>query len=127
VWEDARVLVVESEAGVRRSIRRESIERLHRSMGRHSRRRGALAGAGVGAALGLVSTLVWSATTEDDAYGVGTKVGLYVYTPLASLLGAGVGAVIPPGERWEPVGGEHLFVRLESRPRAVGLAVGFGF
>jgi hypothetical protein len=127
VWEDPEVLVVESDAGVRTSIRRESIEQIHRSVGRHSRHRGAFVGAGVGAAVGILSTLVWSATTEEDAYGVGTKVGLFVYTPLAALVGAGVGAVVPPGERWEPVAGKHLFVRLEPRPRGVGLAVGLGF
>jgi hypothetical protein len=109
-------------------VPREAIERLEVSQGRRSRGRGALIGAGLAAAAGLATTAIWSATCGSDECQIGTGFGLFLYTPLAMMTGAGIGAAVPPGERWQSVPDDRrvgLRLRPERRGASVALALSF--
>ena len=104
-----------------RTVRRDRIESAEISMGRRSRFRKTLIGAGIGAVFGVALGLdsgddpddMWFAMSAEDKAGVG---GVFF-----GLMGALVGAVLPPGEKWQQTtfGG----VELSSRPVPGG---GFG-
>jgi hypothetical protein len=124
---DTESLVLETSPGVVTTIPRNSIERLDRSLGRRSRGRGALIGAGVAAVLGVTSTLVWSAGCTGDECSLGKAYGLYGYTPLGMIFGASIGALVPPSERWKPVQNERLSLRFDPDRRKAQVTVALSF
>jgi hypothetical protein len=91
---DASVLVVDSSKQVRRDV----IQKLEVSERRSWKKKGALIGAGAGV---LAAAFLSAITNEEDLISPGEAfaVGLVLFTPV----GAGLGALIAPGESWVPV------------------------
>jgi hypothetical protein len=133
-WQDGRLvrvdsesLVLETSAGVATTIPRDSIERLDRSLGRHSRGRGALIGAGIAAVVGVASSLAYGASCEEEECTMGAAYGLLLYTPLAMGVGAAIGALVPPGDRWKPVQNERVSLRFDPDLRKAQVTVALSF
>lgn len=102
----------------------EALERrVRRSSGRGSNR-GMLIGAGVSSAVVLVSAVVADRTTgPEDLAGLSTLIiGGLVVVPVATALGAGIGA-LAPGGWWVPVSGYPVTVG----PGGAGLSVRMSF
>ena len=101
------------------------IDKVEISRGRHSRRRGAALGAGVGAAGGLIATAVVAGTCHQTATecAFGTNVSALVYTPLAVILGALIGAATPPAERWNELDEDRARVRVQPLVQGAGFGV----
>jgi hypothetical protein len=82
-----------------------AIERLQVPVGRHPRWWGALNGMGIGGLVWAVLSGVALATCDENAnpeWGCfGWVVVLICGTPVAAGVGGAVGALLPPGERWE--------------------------
>ena len=111
----------------------DEVERLQISRGRHSRARGAKVGALYGGAVGLALGGVAFASCETDekyshplcrAAAFYTLIGA---TSATAVLGAGIGAMVPPSERWESVPDRGVRILVQSRPRgaSAGIAVSF--
>jgi len=83
-------------------VNRPDITALARSAGRHSRGRGAAIGAGIGiVAAGVTGLALGSDGSGDGDVSAGEK-ALLLAIPLA-LMGALIGSIPTPGERWEKI------------------------
>jgi hypothetical protein len=111
-----------------------AVERVQISAGRHSRGRGARIGAAIGAGLGIAFTGTMYAlgtsagnsspeSWDSVGYAGATVVGLCGIPVLAGT-GAVIGALAPPGERWETVSRERLQVTAQPIVRKDGVGVG---
>lgn len=102
-------LTLETQGRAPLVLERSQITRLEVSAGRRSRGRGAAIGALIGLGVGLLSTTaIGLGTCSGDNAGsedcvIGTVAGLVVLTPALTILGAGIGVALPPGERWVKV------------------------
>jgi hypothetical protein len=122
---DREALTLDLNANQRVSVPVRAIERVEVSAGRHSRWRGALIGAGIGALLvGGISGIALATSDDDSWEEVGAGVGLVYVTPLAALAVGAVGALASPGERWENVPRERLRVTAGPIFRRDGVGVG---
>jgi hypothetical protein len=106
------------------SVPREKIARVDVSSGRRSRWVDAAIGAGIVAAGGALacsaSETKHSIVNNSDTTAACALVG--------ALLGAGIGAVIPPGERWNEMPATRYRVGFAPRPdHGVDLAVAWRF
>lgn len=116
------------------TVDRARISRIEVSRGRSRRSTGAanglVAGVLVGAVLGLLA--------PDDYCGACLRSYTFRPTPRGKLvlvgagffglLGAGIGAAAPPGERWEAVSFDRLHVSVApARGQGVRMAVSVGF
>jgi hypothetical protein len=86
-----------------RVFTRVDVSRLERSVRQSRKKKGALIGLGVGFAVGLAGTFILCEsfgtscpTGEGFVYGT-------IYGAAVGALGAGVGAMVAPGEQWEDV------------------------
>jgi hypothetical protein len=111
-------------------LQREEIARLAISQGRRSRGRGALygaiIGAGVGAAIGVVGGV--GSNSSGDEKTKGTVESGLVLAFLGAPVGALVGLVLPPGERWMELPPRRIQVRLAPvHGRGGAVSVTFDF
>lgn len=83
------------------SISREKIARLDVSYPQGLRGVHAAIGAVVGAAIGAVTCAVWNGSGQGHIVSTGDVAGICAI--IAGGLGAGIGAAVPPGERWKAV------------------------
>lgn len=116
-------------------LSRQNVAGLELSLRRSQRKKGALIGLGVGAAAGLVLVAADSGGScpppEEDLFGLCRGFqedfsGPEYYALSAALLGAagaGIGALVAPGEKWKTVTSDRL--RLAVEP-ARGGGVRFG-
>jgi len=101
---DQESLTVGPEDGREPSVvGRAEISRLERSVRQSRKRKGAVIGLGLGFAVGLAGTFILCEsfgtscpTGEGFVYGT-------IYGAAVGALGAGVGAVVAPGEQWDDV------------------------
>ena len=106
------------------AVPRDRIRRLEVSTGRRSRWTGALIGGLLGAAAGAA---LGNSTASKNAYDVKSadQAGGAV---LGLLVGAGIGALIPPGERWQDVSSSRYRVSFAPRvDRTPGIAFALSF
>lgn len=123
----AASLVLRTDAGDEVLVPHEAIRQIEVSRGHRSRGRGALVGAALGAATGVLASLAWGASCGGDECRLGTGFGLLLYTPLAALAGGGMGAALPPGERWERLPNRRLSLRVRPQSDGARLAVVLSF
>jgi hypothetical protein len=83
------------------SISREKIDRLDVSYGQGLRGVHAAIGAIVGAAIGAVACAALNGSGQGHIVSTGDIAGICAI--IAGGLGAGIGAAVPPGERWKAV------------------------
>lgn len=89
-------------------LERQDIRRVEWSVRPSRKKKGALLGLGIGFGAGLVGTFLLC-----DAYGTGCPAGEGAvfgtfYGSLLGAVGAGVGALVAPGERWTEVALDRL-------------------
>jgi hypothetical protein len=108
-------------------IPKEAVARLDVRRGSGSRGTHALIGAAVG--LGLTGALVGFAGANCQAYdcGRGVAVGGVFYGAVLGLSGALVGAILPPGDRWEEVPRGKVFLSLGPAGHGLGLRASLRF
>ena len=125
----ADTLVVERSGGAApQRIALASVERLERSLGRHSRGRGFARGAAIGGVAGVGVGLVGGVVVarEEDVMGLAPLVAgaaAVVYGATGALLGGLVG-MSAPGERWERVDAAR---RVTVAPMHGGMGVRVAF
>ena len=105
-------------------VPRDRIRQLEVSTGRRSRWTGALIGGLLGAAAGAA---LGNSTASKNAYDIKSadQAGGAV---LGLLVGAGIGALIPPGERWQDVSSARYRVSFAPRvDRTPGIAFVLSF
>jgi hypothetical protein len=106
------------------SVPREKIARVDVSSGRRSRWVDAAIGAGIAAAGGALACSA-SETKHSIVNNSDVTAGCAL---VGALLGAGIGAVIPPGERWNEMPATRYRVGFAPRPdHGVDLAVAWRF
>jgi len=111
-----------------RTVRRDWIESAEISRGRRSRFRKTLIGAGIGAVIGVSMGLNSGDDPEDQWFGMTENEKARIGGVVFGLLGAVIGAVLPPGENWQPTALDGL--ELSSRPvpgGGFGVAAGVSF
>lgn len=124
---DREAITVDLNAYQRVTVPVRTVERVQVAAGRHSRGRGALIGAGIGAlVVGGISGIGLAACDKDSWECVGPAAALVYVTPLAAGAGAAIGALVPPGERWETVPRERLRFTAGPILRKDGFGVGLG-
>ena len=103
-----------------------AIESIKVRTGRHPRSRGAAVGAVIGVFLGagLAVSALGRPCLAEDCYR--NLAGFVLSVPVVTGLGAAVGAIIPPGDRWE-AGRVRVAVRPVARREGVGLALAVSF
>ena len=113
----------------------QTVSRLEVSGGRRSRGRGAGLGAAIGfAAVGLYFGVLearsecglgfdFFSCDEPAPLAVGTGFGLLLGAPLGAL----IGLLIPPGERWERTSLKRVSVGIAPAPRGIGVSVSLSF
>lgn len=115
------------------TVNRAGVRGIDLSQRRSRKGRGALiglvAGAGAGAAVG---SLMVSDCSELEFLCLYPREARDSYIAVSAigfgLLGGVLGAVVAPGEKWDPVPGDRVRVTvLTGRPRAVGLGVSITF
>lgn len=106
----------------------EKITRLERSLRRSWRKRGAAIGLGIGAATGFILSATESCPPPDPEniwgdncpdFGLAQDV---IAALVVGAVGAGLGALVAPGEKWQPVTTGPLHVTVT--PHAGGLRLG---
>jgi hypothetical protein len=103
-----------------------AIESVKVRIGRYPRSRGAAIGAGIGVFLGagLAFRALGRPCVAEDCYR--NLAGFVLSVPVVTGLGAAVGAILPPGDRWE-AGRVGVAVSPVIRREGVGLAVAVSF
>jgi hypothetical protein len=118
-------------------LSRDSIEAVEVSLRRGQRRKGAIIGGIVGAAVGVVVAVaddtscpepqnpgdLFGCLVTDEFNGPEWKAGFGL---LAGAAGAGLGALVAPGEKWEAVSNDRLRVAV-APARGGGLRLGVSF
>jgi len=130
---DGETITVSLNSLQRVTVPARAVERVEVSAGRHSRGRGALAGAGAGALVGALYFGVAAAAGCRESFPSSPGGCVATLTGMGAVLGAApgalIGAIVPPGERWEPVSRERLHVTAQPILRkdgaGIGLAVSF--
>jgi hypothetical protein len=111
----------------------DEVERLQISRGRHSRGRGAKVGAVSGAVAGLaLGGVAFAACGTEEQYDnslcrASALYSLIGVTAVAAAVGAGIGAAVPPSERWESVPDQGLRILVQPRPRGASASVAVSF
>lgn len=118
---DAAILTIQT-SKERIAVRREAIRTLESSERRSSKKKGALIGAGIGAvaALAVALTDKQEPFLTSEPLFTRAEIGL-VYAVLTVPLGAGLGALLAPGERWAPVPGASSSETAQAGPGRTGL------
>ena len=110
-------------------VRREGITRVEVSTGRQSRARGALLGAAIGAGAGAVIGVAGGLATSGEGektYGAVASGAISAF--LLGSIGAGVGLVVPPAERWNELPLDRVRLTLAAVPgRGAAISVAFAF
>lgn len=116
-------------------VPRESVAQFEVSVRRSRRKKGALIGLGVGMAAGLIMVAADNGgdcpPPEEDFFGICRGLeedfsGPEWYAFGAALfggVGAGLGAIVAGGEKWEPITGDHLRLALKVG-RVGGVQIG---
>jgi hypothetical protein len=113
------------EAPGRMVVARDSVLRLERQARKSRKAKGALVGFAIGAAAGVVTYYTFAGQCEDSvATGCYYLTYALVSGAAFGIPGAGIGALVAPGDRWEaarPLGA------VAARPRSVGLRLSLRF
>jgi hypothetical protein len=110
----------------------DAITKVEMSLGRKSRKRGALIGALAGAAVGSIAVLATPDTTCDtgDLFaclgGPTQGEAALIVGVMGAAAGALVGSLIPPGERWQAAAARPR-VSVAPRHKGVQISLSFGF
>ena len=110
-------------------LRRDGITRAEISEGRRSRTHGALLGAAIGAGSGAIIGIVGGlASTSGGEKTYGAVASGTITAFLLGSIGAGVGLVLPPAERWKELPLDRVRLTLARvRGRGAALSVTFLF
>jgi hypothetical protein len=128
VADDSSFLTMVTSKG-RIAVRREAIQTLWRSEQRSRKKKGAL----IGAALGLGIAAVLAATDKQEGFALSSeplfsRVELaLLYSVLSVPAGAGVGALVAPGERWVVMPDSIVGVAHSERRRGLQFGVRIRF
>jgi hypothetical protein len=108
------------------SIQREKIARLDTSEGPRSRGVDSAIGAGIGAAVGAAGCALGNGSGQGHIVSTGAVAGICAL--FGGGLGALIGAVIPPGERWKAISATRYRVTFAPRlDHGADLAVAWRF
>lgn len=110
-------------------VRREAIQTVWRSERRSRKKKGAL----IGAAVGLGVAVILAATDKQEGFALSSE-PLFsraelalLYSILSVPAGAGVGALVAPGERWAVVPNSTVGAAHSQRRRGLQFSVSFRF
>jgi len=110
------------------SVLREKIARLDVSEGPHSRGVDSAIGAGIGAAVGAAGCAAGNGGGQNDVVRISTGAVAAFCALLGGGLGALIGAVVPPGERWKEITATRYRFRFAPRlDHGADLAVAWQF
>jgi hypothetical protein len=127
---DTLLLAREKDAGAERlGIPLADVSRVEVSQGRHGRARGAKIGALIGLAAAVVIGVAGGESCSGDEmicfdHATTTAMGGVLTIPIGAL----VGAMVPPGEKWGPAPGRGLSVQpIVPRGGGVGVRLALAF
>ena len=107
-------------------VARGEVSRLEWSVKPSRKKKGAFIGLGVGFGLGVAGTFILCESFGTSCpTGEGIGYALFIFGPATGAAGAGIGALVAPGERWAdvPIDLVHSADRTERPPAGIQLTI----